>query len=79
MSGARGVAEVYQAQWIDQLNSAMASGSAFRQTLAEKPPDPVARIGRLLTASVDGPAPESVPPPSAPHSDASIDATAAGR
>ena len=43
MSGARGVAEVYQAQWIAELNSAMAS--AFRQTLAEKPPDPVARIG----------------------------------
>ena len=35
---ARGVAEVYQAQWIDTLNSAMAN--AFRQTLAEKPPDP---------------------------------------
>ena len=69
MSGARGVAEVYQAQWIAELNSAMAS--AFRQTLAEKPPDPVARIGRLLTARVDGPAPESVPRPSASPSDPS--------
>ena len=69
MSGARGVAEVYQAQWIAELNSAMAS--AFRQTLAEKPPDPVARIGRLLTARVDGPAPESVPHPSASPSDPS--------
>lgn len=69
MSGARGVAEVYQAQWIAELSSAMTS--AFRQTLAEKPPDPVARIGRLLTARVDGPAPESVPPPSDSSSDPS--------
>ena len=69
MSGTRGVAEVYQAQWIAELNSAMAS--AFRQTLAEKPPDPVARIGRLLTAREDGPAPESVPRPPACPSDPS--------
>ena len=54
MSGARGVAEVYRAQWAAHLNSAMTN--ALRQTLAEKPPDPVARIGRLLTATVDGPA-----------------------
>ena len=40
--------------------------NAFRQTLAEKPPDPVARIGRLLTARVDGPAPQFVPPPASP-------------
>ena len=59
MSGARGVAEVYQAQWAAHLNSAVAN--ALRQTLAEKPPDPVARIGRLLTAPVDGPAPQFVP------------------
>ena len=44
MSGARGVAEVNQAQWTAHLNSTVAN--AFRQTLAEKPPDPVARIGR---------------------------------
>ena len=69
MSGARGVAEVYQTQWIAELNSAMAS--ALRQTLAEKPPDPVARIGRLLTARVDGPAPQCAPPPSASTSDPS--------
>jgi len=59
MSGFRGVAEAYEAQWTAHLNSAMAN--AFRQTLAEKPPDPVARIGRLLTARVDGPAPQFVP------------------
>ena len=64
MSGARGVAEVYQAQWGAHLNSAVAN--ALRQTLAEKPPDPVARIGRLLTASVDGPAPQSMPPSASP-------------
>ena len=64
MSGARGVAEVYQAQWTAHLNSLVAN--AFRQTLAEKPPDPVARIGRLLTARVDGPAPQFVPPPASP-------------
>ena len=61
MSGARGVAE---AQWTAHLNSAVAN--AFRQMLAEKPPDPVARIGRLLTATVDGPAPDSVPPSASP-------------
>ena len=59
MSGARGVAEVYRAQWAAHLNSAVAN--ALRQTLAEKPPDPVARIGRLLTATLDGPAPQFVP------------------
>ena len=59
MSGARGVAEVYRAQWAAHLHSAVAN--ALRQTLAEKPPDPVARIGRLLTARVDGPAPQFVP------------------
>ena len=64
MSGARGVAEVYQAQWSAHLNSTLAN--AFRQTLAEEPPDPVARIGRLLTATVDGPAPQSVPPSASP-------------
>jgi hypothetical protein len=64
MSGFRGVSEVYEAQWIAHLNSAVAN--AFRQTLAEKPPDPVARIGRLLTARVDGPAPQFVPPPASP-------------
>ena len=64
MSGARGVAEVYQAQWTAHLNSAVAN--AFRQMLAEKPPDPVARIGRLLTARVDGPAPQSMPPSASP-------------
>ena len=64
MSGARGVAEVYQAQWTAHLNSAVAN--AFRQMLAEKPPDPVARIGRLLTTRVDGPAPQSVPPSASP-------------
>ena len=64
MSGARGVAEVYQAQWTAHLNSTVAN--ALRQTLAEKPPDPVARIGRLLTASVDGPAPQSMPPSASP-------------
>jgi len=62
MSGARGVAEVYQAQWTAHLSRAVAN--AFCQMLAEKPPDPVARIGRLLTATVDGPAPHFVPPPS---------------
>eukprot|EP00964_Phaeocystis_antarctica_P034254 scaffold19457_cov54-Phaeocystis_antarctica.AAC.2 len=72
MSGARGVAE---AQWTAHLNSAVAN--AFRQMLAEKPPDPVARIGRLLTATVDGPAPNSVPPspsPSDPMSQPQSDA-----
>ena len=64
MSGFRGVAEVDEAQWTAHLNSAVAN--AFRQTLAEKPPDPVARIGRLLTARVDGPAPQFVPPPASP-------------
>ena len=64
MSGFRGVAEVYEAQWTAHMNSAVAN--AFRQTLAEKPPDPVARIGRLLTARVDGPAPQFVPPPASP-------------
>ena len=64
MSGFRGVAEAYEAQWTAHLNSAVAN--AFRQTLAEKPPDPVARIGRLLTARVDGPAPQFVPPPASP-------------
>ena len=44
MRGARGVAEVYRAQWAAHLNSAVAN--ALRQTLAEKPPDPVAGIGR---------------------------------
>ena len=55
MSGARGVAE---AQWTAHLNSAVAN--AFRQMLDEKPPDPVARIGRLLTATVDGSARDSM-------------------
>jgi hypothetical protein len=64
MSGARGVAEVYQAQWTAHLNSLVAN--ALRQTFAEKPPDPVARIGRLLTARVDGPAPHLVPPSASP-------------
>ena len=64
MSGFRGVAEAYEAQWTAHLNSAVAN--AFRQTLAEKPPDPVARIGRLLTARVDGPAPQLVPPQASP-------------
>ena len=64
MSGARGVAEVYQAQWTAHLNSLVAN--ALRQTFAEKPPDPVARIGRLLTARVDGPAPHFVPPSASP-------------
>ena len=76
MSGARGVAEVYQAQWAAHLNSAVAN--ALRQTLAEKPPDPVARIGRLLSATVDGPAPQFVPlsaSPSDPLSQAQSDAT----
>ena len=50
MSGARVVAEVYQAQWTAHLNSAVAN--AFRRMLSEKPPDPVARIGRFLTARV---------------------------
>ena len=49
--GARGVAEVYRAQWAAHLHSAVANA----------PPDPVARIGRLLTATVDGPAPQFVP------------------
>ena len=74
MSGFRGVAEVYEAQWTAHLNSAVAN--AFRQTLAEKPPDPVARIGRLLTARVDGPAPQFVPlsaSPSDPLSQAQSD------
>ena len=62
MSGTRGVAEAYRAQWaahLQTLHSAVAN--ALGQTLAEKPPDPVARIGRLLTATVDGPAPQFVP------------------
>ena len=72
MSGARGVAEVYQAQWPAHLNSAVAN--AFRKTLAEKPPDPVAKIGRLLTARVDGPAPQFVSvSPSDPLSQAQSD------
>jgi hypothetical protein len=64
MSGARGVAEVYRAQWAAHLNSAVAN--ALRQTLAEKPSDPIARIGRLLTAAVDEPAPQFVPVSASP-------------
>ena len=58
-SGARGVAEAYRAQWAAHLWRTVAN--ALRQTLAEKPPDPVTRIGRLLTATLDGPAPQFVP------------------
>ena len=60
MSGARGVAEVYSAQWSTHLNGEVAK--ALRQTLSEKPSDPVNRPGQLLTASsVGAPPPSSTP------------------
>lgn len=60
MSGARGVAEVYREQWSTHLNAEVTK--ALRQALSETPPDPVYRVGQLLTNEVVGEPPRSSTP-----------------
>ena len=45
MPGARTIEDVGHAQWNAHLNNAVRQ--ALRQTLSERPLDPVAHIGRL--------------------------------
>lgn len=64
MPGARTIEDVGHAQWNAHLNNAVRQ--ALRQTLSERPLDPIAHIGRLLTANeteapIDGPAPPPLP------------------
>ena len=46
MSGARGVMEAYRAQWEEHVTRTLAR--ALKQTLNERPSDPIHRIGQLL-------------------------------
>ena len=66
MSGARGVAEVYREQWSAHLHAEVTK--ALRQALSEIPPDPVKRVGQLLTDEVVG-----APPPSSTQAGAVLD------
>ena len=66
MSGARGVAEVYRKQWSTDLHAEVTK--ALRQALSEMPPDPVKRVGQLLTDEVVG-----APPPSSTPAGAVLD------
>ena len=66
MSGARGVAEAHREQRSTHLNAEVTK--ALRQALSEMPPDPVYRVGQLLTDQVVG-----APPPSSTPAGAVLD------
>ena len=65
MSGARGVAEAYREQLSAHLHDEVEK--ALRQTLSEMPPDPVNRLGHLLTDNGVGPPPPSSTPAGMVH------------